>query len=104
MLARVYEEEYARPDMAEYVRKGKKFQRLYELLRFEDRRWKSSMAMRRAFQSGPEEEGEDEPKTLWEWVEITMRRYEGDEGLRQIQQRARVRASRAALSELSINK
>lgn len=77
-----------RPDMAECVVKGKKFQRLYYFMRYELVRHVQLNALRRAFLGLGEEEGGDEPKSLEEWVRVAKGRFEGDEGLMMLEARA----------------
>ena len=76
-LADVYEFDLHRPDLARYVRGGKKFQRTYEFLRFERVRPRCMNAMRRAFLGLGDEalEGEAETKKSWySEVQTTFRK------------------------------
>lgn len=77
-LADFYALDLGRPDLADYARRGKKIQRLYEFFRFERIRPKSINAMRRAFLDGPEEAQLGEPETKSAWYEMAMERYGHD--------------------------
>nr|XP_031857217.1 uncharacterized protein CI109_007381 [Kwoniella shandongensis]KAA5524289.1 hypothetical protein CI109_007381 [Kwoniella shandongensis] len=85
-LAYAYEQ-LDRHDLAECVRKGKKFQHLYHFLRMEKIRANQMRAMRRAFLG--EELGElPPPMTKQEYIETLENRFGEDVGLAKLKTRA----------------
>lgn len=76
-------EKLGRPDMAEHVRKGKKFQRLAFLLDGRQLDWMELVGIRNAFLGIPDR-APDQPTTMDEWIKASTERYQHDVGLKRI--------------------
>ncbi len=93
-LADIYAFDLNRADLAAYVWNGKKFQRLYQFLRFEETRGWGMRAMRRAFLGEQEkDEGRYEGKNAGKkrWVEWAKGKYGDDGGLKKLVKRVEER-------------
>lgn len=71
-----------RPDLAAFVEKGKKFQRVYDSLDGSFQSVERRNAIRRAFLGL--QKGEVEPRNEEEWLRRAVERYKDDSGLQQL--------------------
>lgn len=76
-------EKLGRPDMAEHVRKGKKFQRLAFLLDGRQLDWMELVGIRNAFLDIPDR-APNQPAAMDEWIKAATERYQHDAGLKRI--------------------
>lgn len=92
-LANAYED-LGRGDLAECVRRGKKFQRLRDLLEFDIQEVEHLHALYRAFVESDLTSADTEPQTVAEWAGIAARRFPdisiSDKDLAMLRQRAAV--------------
>ncbi|ORY27480.1 hypothetical protein BCR39DRAFT_538204 [Naematelia encephala] len=75
------DEHLGRSDLADFIRRGKKFQRLLDILTFQVYKVEHLNATRRAFLDLPDD-GQIEPSTQDEWIRLAMKKYKDDEGYR----------------------
>jgi hypothetical protein len=76
-------EKLGRPDMAQLVRKGKKFQRLSFVLNGRQIDPVELLAIRAAFLDLPDGVT-GQPTTMAEWIRVASERYQDDAGLKRI--------------------
>lgn len=79
-LAHVYEKDFGRPDLADCVRNGKKYQRLSECLRLDEFDPKQMMGMRQAFRN-EDSTADRQAYTEEEWTKSVVSRFRDDVGL-----------------------
>jgi len=81
MLADSYVE-LGRPDLAEFVRNGKKYQRLDQLTKIWLQPWEALNAARRAVLGMDEDEAPGQPQGWDAWIDAAKERYSDDAGLK----------------------
>jgi hypothetical protein len=87
-LAREYETKHNRPDLAGYVRNGRKYHRLMDSMFGGS--LKSLNATRRAF-TGMSDDAEGQPETFEEWAACMLEKFKDHEGLQAVRRLPLVR-------------
>ncbi|WVQ94453.1 hypothetical protein IAU59_001532 [Kwoniella sp. CBS 9459] len=80
-------EDLGRPDLAELVRSGRKWHRLFQVLVLSRRDVKTLNSLHRAFAGLPEDEMDDGPKSIREWTKMRLLKFRDDPGLKVLRQR-----------------